>query len=91
MVVVALRYMMLAVERFNNTDNRTIEEFFYGMQREILNEMMDCAITLILDIMLESARRTFGASDEQMDALVSDFISNLPTEWKAKFRMPDAA
>ena len=92
MVVVALRYMMLAVERFNNTDNRTIEEFFYGMQREILNEMMDCAITLILvDIMLESARRTFGASDEQMDALVSNFISNLPTEWKAKFRMPDAA
>ena len=91
MVVVALRYMMLAVERFNNTDNRTIEEFFYGMQREVLNEMMDCAITLILDIMLESVRRTFGASNEQMDALVSDFICNLPTEWKAKFRMPDAA
>ena len=71
---------MLAVERFNNTDNRTIEDFFYGMQREVFNEMMDCAITLILDIMLESVRRTFDASDEQMDALVSNFISNLPAK-----------
>ena len=91
MVVVALRYMMLAVERFNNTDNRTIEDFFYGMQREVFNEMMDCAITLILDIMLESVRRTFDASDEQMDALVSNFISNLPAEWKVRFKTPDAA
>ncbi len=82
---------MLAVERFNNTDDRTIEEFFYGLQREVLNEMMDCAIALILEIMLDSVRRTFHASDAQMDALASDFISNLPTQWKAKFKLPDAA
>ena len=91
MVVVAIRYMMLAVERFYNTDDRTIEEFFYGLQREVLNEMMDCAIALILEIMLESVRRTFNATDSQMDALVSDFICNLPAQWKAKFKLPDAA
>ena len=91
MVVVAIRYMMLAVERFYNTDDRTIEEFFYGLQREVLNEMMDCAIALILEIMLESVRRTFNATDAQMDALVSDFICNLPAQWKAKFKLPDAA
>lgn len=51
---------MLAIERFNNLDDRTIEEFFYGLQREVLNEMMDCAITLILEIMLESIKRTFN-------------------------------
>ena len=82
---------MLAIERFNNTDNRTIEEFFYGLQREVLNEMMDCAIALILEIILESVRRTFNATDAQMDVLVTDFISNLPTQWKDKFRLPDAA
>ena len=91
MVVVAIRYMMLAVERFNNTDDRTIEEFFYGLQREVLNEMMDCAITLILDIMLESIRKTFNASNDQMDALVSNFISSLPIQWRDKFSLPVAA
>jgi len=56
MVVVSVRYMLLAVERFYNTDNRTLEGLFYGMQREIMNEMMDCAIILILDVMLDSIR-----------------------------------
>ena len=91
MVIVALRYMILSVERFNNTDNRTIEEFFYRLQREVFNEMMDCAIILILNIMFESVRRTFKASEAQMDALVTDFISNLPREWRDKFTIPDAA
>ena len=91
MVVVAIRYMMLAVERFNNTDTRTIEELFYGLQRQVINEMMDCALMIILEIMLESVRRTFNASDEQMDSLISNFVSNLPAQWKAKFSFPDAA
>ena len=38
MVIVAIRYMILAIERFRNTDNRTIEELFYAVQREIIND-----------------------------------------------------
>jgi len=91
MVIVAIRYMMLAIERFKNMDNRTIEEFFYKIQREVVNEMMDCTITLILDVMLESVRETFNATDEQMNVLVSNFVKNLPMEWRVRFSIPDAA
>lgn len=91
MVIVSIRYMILAVERFYNTDNRSLEELFYGIQRDIINEMMDCAIVLILDVMLQSVRQYFNASEEQINGLVCTFISNLPTQWKERFRMPDAA
>ena len=91
MVTVAIRYMILAIERFNNTDDRTIEEFFYDLKREVFNEMLDYALTLILDIMLESIRKTFNASDDQMDTLILDFVSSLPDQWRAKFSLPNAA
>ena len=91
MVIVAIRYMMLAIERFNNTDDRTIEEFFYNLKREVFNEMLDFALTLILDIMLESVRKTFNASDDQLDALILNFVSSLPDQWKVKFSLPNAA
>lgn len=91
MVIVSIRYMILAVERFYNTDNRSLEELFYGIQRDIINEMMDCAIVLILDVMLQSVRQYFNASEEQINGLICTFISNLPTQWKERFRMPDAA
>ena len=38
MIIVALRYMILSVERFNNIDNRFTEELFYGIQREVIND-----------------------------------------------------
>ena len=91
MVTVAIRYMILAAWRFNNTDDRTIEEFFYDLKREVFNEMLDYALTLILDIMLESIRKTFNASDDQMDTLILDFVSSLPDQWRAKFSLPNAA
>lgn len=91
MVIVAIRYMILSVERFQNTDNRSLEELFYAVQRDIINEMMDCAIILILDIMLQSVKQHFGATDEQMNGLLCTFIRNLPTPWRERFTLPDAA
>ena len=91
MVIVAIRYMILAIERFQNTDNRSLEELFYEVQRDIINEMMDCAIILILDIMLQSVKQHFKASDEQTNGLLCTFIGNLPTPWRERFTMPTAA
>lgn len=91
MVIVAIRYMILAIERFYNTDNRSIEDLFYGVQREIVNEMMDCAIILILDVMLQSVKEYFNASEEQINGLVCTFIGKLPEQWKERFHMPEAA
>ena len=91
MVIVAIRYMILAVSRFNNTDTRGIEEIMYGIQREIVNEMMDCAIILIIDTMLDSIRECFGATEAQIDQLVCTFISKLPEMWKCRFTQPQVA
>ena len=91
MVIVAIRYMILAVERFKNSDNRTIEELFYGVQREIVNELMDCAIVLMIDTLLDSIREYYNASECQIAELVSLFISKLPENWKNRFQMPKVA
>ena len=90
MVVVAIRYMILSVERFKNSDNRSIEDLFYGVQREIVNELIDCAIVLMIDILLDSVREYYHASEAQVAELVCLFISKLPENWKNRFQMPEA-
>lgn len=88
MVVVALRYMMLAVERWRNTDNRSIEEIFYCIGREVIRDSVNMAIVVIIDALLESVRQCFCATGSQIDNLVSVFISKLPDEWKCRFELP---
>ena len=91
MVIVSIRYMILTVERFKNTDDRSLEELFYAVQREIINEMMDCAIILVLDVLLSSVKQYFKASETQINELVCVFISNLPTAWRERFQLPARA
>ena len=88
MVIVAIRYMVLAEERFYNTDDRTIEEIFYRAQREVISQMIDTAIVILLDAMLDSVRRFFNATEEQIRSLVNNFISELPEIWKKRFEDP---
>ena len=90
MVIVALRYMILAVERFRNTDPCTIEHLFYEVKREVLNDIMDKAIIFIVDVLLESVRKCFNATDEQMNALITTFINDLPAVWQERFTLPEA-
>ena len=85
MVVVAIRYMVLAIERFNGTDDRTIEDIFYQIQRDIVNEMMTCNIVIALDALLDSVRICFGTSEEKIGELVRIFIEKLPVQWKMRF------
>jgi len=91
MVVVAIRYMILAAERFRNNDNRSIEDLFYGVQREIVNKLMDCAIVLVTDTLLDSIREYYNASETQVEELVCLFISKLPENWKNRFQLPKVA
>ena len=90
MVIVAIRYMILAVIRFDCTDNRGIEDIMYGVQREVISEMMDCAIILIIDTLLDSIRECFSATENQINSLVCAFISKLPETWKCRFSVAQA-
>ena len=87
MVVVSIRYMILAVERFKNSDNRSIEDLFYGVQRGIVNELIDCAIVLMIDTLLDSIKEYYNASESQVAELVCVFISKLPENWKNRFQI----
>ena len=91
MVVVAIRYMILAVERFRNRDSRSLEDLFYGVQREIINELMDCAIVLMIDTLPDSIREYYNASETQVAELVCLFINKLPENWRNRFQTPRAA
>ena len=91
MVVVAIRYMILVVARCKSADNLSIGELFYGIQREIMNEFLNCTLVLILDTLLESVRQYFGATEAQINELVAIFISKLPQEWQQRFSLPEAA
>ena len=90
MVIVAIRYMILAVIRFENTDERGIEEIMYGIQREVINSVMDCAVILIIDTLLDSIRECFGTTEDQINRLVCVFISKLPEAWRCRFTVPHA-
>lgn len=90
-VVVAIWYMILAVERFQNTDNRSLEELFYDIQRDIINERINCAVILILDIMLQGVKQYFDALNKQINGLVCTFIETLSTLWRKRFSMPEAS
>ena len=81
--------MILAVERFNNSDNRTVEELFYQVQREIINQMMNIAIITLLDMLLDSVRDFFHVSEEQTDTLLCKFVARLPEPWKSRFHSPN--
>ena len=89
MVVVAIRYMILTVERFNNSDNRTVEELFYQVQRDVINQMVNVAIVTLLDILLESVKDFFHATDEQINGLICNFIDRLPDVWRCRFHKPE--
>ena len=90
MVIVAIRYIILAVTRFENTDDCGIEEIMYGIQWEVINKMMDCAIILIIDMLLDSIRVCFSVTEDQINELVCVFISRFPEAWRCRFTSSQA-
>ncbi|MDO5415547.1 MAG: hypothetical protein Q4F78_08805 [Bacillota bacterium] len=76
----AIRYMILAVTHFENTDGCGIEEIMYGIQRVVINRMLDCAVILIIDTLLDSIRECIGTTEDQINRLVCLFISKLLEE-----------
>ena len=83
--------MILEHARFQNSDNRTIEDLFYQVQREVVNSIMDTAIVIIVDALLNAVRKCFNVTEEQMDQLLIEFVNELPALWKSRFQLPASA
>lgn len=90
MVIVALRYMILAVAKFYNSADWTIEDLFFGIQQDLIQDKVDREIILLIDALLDSVRECFGATEQQMDNLVRNFINRLPRIWQERFSIPKA-
>ena len=60
MVIVAIRYMMLTLQRFNNTDERSIEELFNEAKRQVVADYALSAISTIIGILFDCIEHFYG-------------------------------
>ena len=76
--IVMTRYMLLAVEKRTNEDDRSIGELFFFITDELADITFSAALSLIVDALLASVQEMFRISDEMLSKLVENFSSRLP-------------
>ncbi len=85
MVIAALRHMILTLCRFESEDNRTIEQLFGQVKREVAGYLVDTVMFTVLDILFESVQRVLKPTKDQMKELILDFFEHLPDLLQSKF------
>lgn len=76
--MVFTRYMLLAVSKRDNEDDRTIGELFYIMIAEVADKTYQESMMIIVEAMLATVQETFHITDEQVETFYADFMSKLP-------------
>jgi len=76
--IVALSFMILSVERFDETVPRTIECLFNAYRQSATEQVVQETCLMFGDTLLESVTRIMKLTDEQVKAVVLDFIGSLP-------------
>lgn len=76
--IVMTRYMLLAVEKRTNEDDRSVGELFFFITDELDDITFNSSLALIVDALLASVREIFRISDEMISMLVENFSSRLP-------------
>lgn len=76
--IVFARYMLLALEKRNNEDERTIGELFYLMVDEMADISLAEATLLIAEAMFNSVKEIVSLSEKQLLNLINSFIDKLP-------------
>lgn len=79
LAIVAVRYMILSVSQRSNTDDRTVGELFWIFTAEAVEITYNHSLCLILQALLETIQEFFHATEEQMDAFVTRFMTRLPS------------
>ncbi len=76
--LVFARYMFLATQQRQNTDERSICELFYVLCDEIKDITFGRSFRLLVEALLESIAEIFHATDEQLQRLMDNFFNRLP-------------
>lgn len=80
--IVFTRYMMLAVENRQATDNRTLGEIFYLLSDELSDITWIQAFHMIIQIFINTLSDKFSITSDQLDQLMNAFLLALPTGLK---------
>lgn len=80
--IVFTRYMMLAVETRQATDNRTLGELFYLLSDELSDISWIEAFHMIIQIIMETLSDKLSLTSDQLDKFIDSFLLALPDQFK---------
>jgi hypothetical protein len=86
--IVCCRYIMLAMEKRKNEDERTIGELFYLCCDEIRDINFSTAFRLLLEILTEHLKKAELVSKDAVQRFLTCFIDALPPYFKGKLAFP---
>ena len=76
--IVFVRYMLLAVAKRDNEDERTLGELFYLMVSEVADLSFNESMLLIISAMMDVVVEMFRLTDVQVNMLLERFLGKLP-------------
>ena len=76
--IVFTRYMLLSVEKRLNEDDRTVGELFFIMADELQDITFNQSMAIIAQAFLDSVMELLHLTHEQINSLLTDFLSRLP-------------
>lgn len=81
--IVFTRYMMLAVQKRDNEDERTLGELFYLAIDEMADISFSESMLILIEAMTNSMKEIIYAADEQLVKILAVFLNKLPGFMKA--------
>ncbi|OAT83667.1 IS4 family transposase [Desulfotomaculum copahuensis] len=85
--IVFCRYIMLAIEKRNNEDPRTLGNLFYHYCDELQDIKFSEALFLLLDILKESLEELLFLPDRKIREFIDHFVSRLPVFFKERLQL----
>lgn len=76
--LVFTRYMLLAVSKRDDEDERTLGELFYLMISEVADITFSQSLQIIVEAMLATVQEEFHITDAQVESFYEKFMSKLP-------------
>ena len=88
--IVLTRYMLIAMERHQNENQRTLGELFFFLVDEIADITFSRSLGILMDTLMAILQVILKQNDEQLTAFTADFESRLP-EYLRNALHPEAA
>jgi hypothetical protein len=84
--VVMTRYIMLAVDKRQNVDPRSLGELFFLCYDEVADSSFSEVITTILNCLHNALNECLFLSEDEIKTIVDAFIENLSTQFSCLFQ-----